>query len=318
MNSTNKATAPAADQYPKINAKYKDTVFRLIFNDEKNLLSLYNAVNGTHYENPGDLEITTLENAIFMKYKNDVSCLLYDDLSLYEHQASVNSNMPLRDLFYVTDQLKKMVPTDHLHRSARQMIPTPKFVVFYNGTEKQPEKKEYRLSDSFKNPTPDPQLELKVTQLNINPGYNESLLESCRLLKEYTLFVEKVRHYLSQLDDIHAAVPLAIDECIKEEILEEFLSSQRAEAIAMSIYEYNEENVLRLREKDAYDEGYDEGRKSGYDEGRKNGVMEERQNTEKERQNAEKERLRAEEACKRAEKAEQKVAELLKQLEEKK
>ena len=297
MNNHQKAAAPAQGQYPEANIKYKDTVFRTIFNDEKNLLSLYNAVNGTHHENPEDLEITTLENAIFMKFKNDVSCLLYDDLSLYEHQASVNPNMPLRDLFYVTDQLKKMVPADHLHRSARQMIPTPKFIVFYNGTDKQPEKKEYRLSDSFKNPTDDPQLELKVTQLNINPGYNDDLLESCKLLKEYTLYVEKVRHYLSQLGDINAAVPLAIDECIREGTLAEFLTSQRAEAIAMSIYEYNEENVRRLWKKDAFDEGYEKG------------VMEERQNTEREHQ-------RAEEACKRAEEAEQKVAELLKQLEE--
>ena len=127
------------------------------------------------------------------------------------------------------------------------------------------------------------------------------------MLKDYKLFSERGIIFTSWAN-VNAAVPLAIDECIREGTLAEFLSSQRAEAIAMSIYEYNEENVRRLWKKDAYDEGYDDGHKKG--------VMEERQNTERERQNAERERLRAEEARKRAEEAEQKVAELLRQLEE--
>ena len=84
------------------NRKYKDTVFRRLFSDRKNLLSLYNAINGTAYKNPDDLEIVTLENAIYMGMKNDLAFIIDTNLFLYEHQSTYNPNMPLRDLFYIT------------------------------------------------------------------------------------------------------------------------------------------------------------------------------------------------------------------------
>lgn len=83
------------------NREYKDTVFRMLFSDKKELLSLYNALNGTNYESPEDLEITTLKNAIYMTAKNDISCVIDMRLNLYEHQSTVNPNIPLRDLDYV-------------------------------------------------------------------------------------------------------------------------------------------------------------------------------------------------------------------------
>ena len=82
------------------NRKYKDTVFRMLFSDRKNLLSLYNAINGTAYENADDLEIVTLENAIYMGMKNDLAFIIDTNLFLYEHQSTYNPNMPLRDLFH--------------------------------------------------------------------------------------------------------------------------------------------------------------------------------------------------------------------------
>ena len=79
---------------PTANRNYKDTVFRMLFSDRKNLLSLYNAVNQSDYKNPEELEIVTLENAIYMGMKNDLAFIMDTNLYLYEHQSTYNPNMP--------------------------------------------------------------------------------------------------------------------------------------------------------------------------------------------------------------------------------
>ena len=96
---------------PRANRKYKDTVFRMLFSDKENLLSLYNAINRSVYENPEDLEIVTLENAIYMGMKNDLAFIIDTNLFLYEHQSTYNPNMPLRDLLYISAEYQKIV--DH-------------------------------------------------------------------------------------------------------------------------------------------------------------------------------------------------------------
>lgn len=86
------------------NRNYKDTVFRKLFSDRRNLLSLYNAINGTAYTDETKLEIVTLENAIYMGMKNDLAFIIDTNLFLYEHQSTYNPNMPLRDLFYISSE----------------------------------------------------------------------------------------------------------------------------------------------------------------------------------------------------------------------
>ena len=225
----------------------------MIFRDKKELLTLYNAVNGTHYDNPDDLEITTLENAIYMNMKNDVSCILDMRMNLYEHQSSVNPNIPLRDLFYVARLYEKFTIGKDLYASKRIMIPTPKFIVFYNGVTPQPERVVMRLSDSFQQKE-NVNLELVVTQLNINPGCNDELMKNCPTLYRYMCYVEKVRTYNKTMA-IADAVAVAVDECIKEEILADFLRRNKAEAIRMSIYEYDQE----LHDKTLLEEGCEVG-----------------------------------------------------------
>ena len=124
---------------PHVVRNHKDTVFRMLYNDKEKLLELYNALNGTAYENTDDMEICTLENAIYMGFKNDVSFLFDSEMCLYEHQSSFNPNMPLRDLFYISRQLQKYVVGKTLYSSKLVQIPVPRFVVFYNGTQEQPE-----------------------------------------------------------------------------------------------------------------------------------------------------------------------------------
>ena len=105
---------------PTANRNYKDTVFRMLFSDRKNLLSLYNAVNQSDYNNPDDLEIVTLENAIYMGMKNDLAFIMDTNLYLYEHQSTYNPNMPLRDLFYICSEYQKLVDKKSLYSSTLQ------------------------------------------------------------------------------------------------------------------------------------------------------------------------------------------------------
>lgn len=242
---------------------YKDRLIRMIFTkDKKSLLSLYNAVNKTAYTNEEELTITTLENAIYMGMKNDISFVFGFSLNLYEHQSTWNPNMPLRNLFYLSKVLQVMVADKNLYGRVLIKIPTPQFVVFYNGLEKIPEKLILRLSDAFEKPVADPEIELTVTLLNINPGNNPELMESCRLLKEYGLYVEKVRMYAKSML-IEDAVNRAVDECIKENILADFLSRYKAEVIEVSIFEYDEELHMSQERKAAREEGWEEGHAEG-------------------------------------------------------
>ena len=141
---------------------HKDRLFRMIFREKKELLSLYNAVNGTSYTNTEELEIVTLENAIYMNMKNDLAFILDMNLYLYEHQSTVNPNIPLRDLFYIAAEYQKLIDRKSLYSSAIQKIPTPGFFVFYNGIEPLEDCCISRLSDAFLHTGAEPALELIV------------------------------------------------------------------------------------------------------------------------------------------------------------
>ena len=234
---------------PKVQRNYKDTVSRMLFREPENALSLYNALNGTSYTDASQITFNMLDNAIYMGMQNDISFLIMNEVNLYEHQSTYNLNMPLRDLFYVADLLQVYVKDQSLYSSKLIRLPTPHFVVFYNGTGNKPERRILRLSEAFEVPTKDPELELKVTILNINPSMNEELKEKCPILKQYTQYVEQVR-YNSAGMPLEQAVETAIEYCIKHEILKDFLLKQRAEVVKMSIFEYDEEREMELIRRD--------------------------------------------------------------------
>ena len=242
-----------------INEKYRDTVFRMIFNNSRQLLELYNAVNHTDYTDPDALEIVTLENAIYLGMKNDVSCLIDMRIQLYEHQSTVNPNMPLRDLMYVCEQYEKYMINKDIYSSRLIRLPTPRFVVFYNGIQKQPERRELYLSDAFEIPEECPSLELRVTQLNINKGYNKDLLKRCPTLFEYVEYVSIVRKY-QETQPLEEAVLHAVDHCIIHNILKDFLLANKAEVIRMTLYEYDEELHKQTIRKESYEDGFDDGK----------------------------------------------------------
>lgn len=231
-----------------VTRNHKDNVFCLLYREKKNLLSLYNAMNGTSYENEQELEVVTLEEAICMKMRNDAAFVIDSTLNLYEQQASVNPNMPLRDLYYVTEELKKIAPAGRLHRTTKVKIPAPHFVMFYNGAAKQPERMTYRLSELFFREEKEPGLELVVTAVNINQGCSQELLDKCESLRGYMAFVEKVWVKLAAEVKLEEAVRQSVNECISENILEDFFREHREEIVEMGIYEFDQElhdQVLR-------------------------------------------------------------------------
>ena len=265
VTGTDRQTMPGNRLRPR--RDYRDTIFRMIFSDKRELLALYNAVNGTDYDNPDDLEITTLENAIYMTVKNDISCVIDMRLNLYEHQSTVNPNMPLRDLDYVSKSYERFRDGRDIYSTRLIKLPNPRFIVFYNGEAEQPARKEMRLSDAYIHKEDDPSLELVVTQININPGYNDELLEKCPTLKAYMQYVDRVRTYQKDMP-LEEAVRRAVDECIREGILAEFLRKNKAEVISMSIYEYDEE----LHERTLMEIGREEGLAIGHEEGLAKGI----------------------------------------------
>ena len=246
----------------KIQTKYKDTVFRFLFSDPVHALGLYNAINGTDYRDPSLLTFNTLENAIYMNIKNDLSFLLANQVNVYEQQSTPSANMPLRDLFYIADLFQKQFLNKSIYSSKRVQIPTPRFVVFYNGIIKQPEYIQLKLSDSFASlqdtPKDAPRLELKVDVYNINKGMNEELKAKCPVLREYTEYIDTVRKYAKTMD-ISSAVEKAVDDCIRKNILREFLLKQKSEVVKMSIYDFDMEQEMKLLRQDEREIGREEG-----------------------------------------------------------
>ena len=231
---------------------YKDTIFRMLYHDKENLLSLYNAMNGKKYTNPDELQIVTLDNAIYMGMKNDLAFIMDMNLYLYEHQSTYNPNIPLRNLFYIADEYQRLVVKKSLYSTAIQK--------FYNGTKEVEDKSEFRLSSAYENPTEAPDLELRVTMLNVNDGHNRELMEQCKTLKEYAQYVARVRRYTTEKDiSLKAAVERAVDECIAEGILTEFLMKNKAEVIKVSIYEYDKEFEEKKLRKAEYEAGVEAG-----------------------------------------------------------
>ena len=261
----------------KVNRTFKDTVFRMLFKDKKNLLSLYNAVSKSRYTNEDDLQVVTLENAIYMGMKNDLSFILDMNLYLYEHQSTYNPNIPLRNLFYVSSEYQKLVADRSLYASTIQKIPEPKFVVFYNGTKNVADYREFRLSDAYEKASGDPDLELRVIMLNVNDGHNKELMEQCEMMREYSQYVARVRKYTaSKAYTLEQAVERAVQECIEEGILAEFLMANRAEVVKMSIFEYDKEREEKLLRQAEYaagvEDGLREGEARGIEIGKRDGI----------------------------------------------
>lgn len=229
------------------NRKYRDVLFRHLFREKKDLLELYNALNGSTYQNPEELEVITMEDVIFMKMKNDLSFMIGNTLNLYEHQSTWNANMPLRGMLYFAKQFEGLLASreDDIYGTKRVELPTPVYIVFYNGAGMQTDNLLLYLSDAFPTGRGSGCLECTCEVLNINRGYNQALMEKCRRLWEYSEFSAEIEENIRSGMRREEAVHTAIDTCLDKGILKDILTKQKAEVLHMILTEYDEKKHLR-------------------------------------------------------------------------
>ena len=207
-----------------------------------NIISLYNALNETEHTQDDIEEITTLDDAIYIKMKNDISFLIDSYLTLWEQQSSDNPNMPLRGLMYFGNLYDKYIDKNSLniYGSSLVKIPTPKYIVFYNGIKDKPSIVKQKLSDSFINSDDSNDFEWTATVYNLNKGKNDELLKMCKPLSDYMTLINYIREIQEKESSIEEVVDEAVKKCISENILADFLQKHRAEVMDVCITEYNE------------------------------------------------------------------------------
>ena len=258
------------------NRKVKDRLFCYIFEkDHKALLQLYNALNGTDYQDEHALRIVTLKNVVYMSMNNDIAFVLTGTMNLYEHQSTDCPNMPLRFLLYLAAEFEALVEGMDVNLYGKSLIklPAPQCIVFYNGDGVVPDEQYLRLTDAFTDGHGNRQescLELTVRVLDINRGHNNGLMEGCRRLEEYSVFVAKIKELQQNGYSTERAVDIAVAYCIKQGIMADILIPFRAEVKKMLLTEYDEKKTMRLFRKEAKEEG----RREGIEEGRKKGIKE--------------------------------------------
>ena len=246
----------------QVQRNVKDRLFRYLFEkDREALLELYNALNGTAYRDPSQLEIVTIENAVYVVMKNDLAYILSGTLNMYEHQSTYSPNLPVRFLIYLAQEYQTVIEKAErsLYGTGRISLPTPQCIVFYNGTKEMPEEQTLRLSDAFENKTVKADVELTVRMLNINYGHNKRLMEKCRALEEYSRLVAIMREYMHSEKDIRTALNRAVDSCVEKGILKEFLLKNRAEVLGMLLEEFDAEKYERTIRGEGREEGREEG-----------------------------------------------------------
>ena len=258
--------------YRKIARDYKGNVFNSIFNQPKEILELYNALNNSHYTDESLIEVTTIgEGDLYAGIYNDSSFIINsEELNIWEHQSSRNPNMPMRELLYLAESYERYIKDHYLEKemytSKQVMFPAPKFVVFYNGMETTEDSYVMRLSDCFMTKGSD--LKMQVKAYNINYGRNRELMEKCKTLQDYSVLIHRIRVYNKIEPTKEKAVERAIDECIKEHRLEEYLTKNRKEVSGMLLTVPTHEEIAEAQYKVDIEEAEARGEARGRAEGK--------------------------------------------------
>ena len=252
------------------NRKYKDSVFVDLFSeDEKakeNFVSLDNALYGTELKDTKQRKNVRLDQVLYMSFYNDVSYLVENKIIvLAEHQSTINPNMPLRCLEYISRLYETIFESKEKYSRKLLHIPRPEFYVFYNGEEPFPCNKTLKLSDAFIERIEDSSLELIVKVININQQNHHPLLKNCQTMYEYTVFVETVRKW-KELDPQNG-FQKAIEECIANNILRDYLKRKTKEVLNMLLAEYNYETDIAVQRAEEREIAFAEGIEQGFSDG---------------------------------------------------
>jgi len=247
----------------KANRKLKDSVFTALFENPDLLRDLYCALEGVSLPPDVPVSINTLENVLYMDLYNDISFEIGGKLVvLIEHQSTINPNMALRLLFYITRLLEKRVRSRTLYSKKNLSIPWPEFFVLYNGTDPFPDSSVLRLSDLFERPQdlglPEkshPLLDLELKIININKGRNEAIVSRCKELADYSEFIAKIRTFFKELGNNEDAIKKAVNYCQKHGILNEFLETHGREVFGMILEEWNIDDAKEVWQEEAREDG---------------------------------------------------------------
>lgn len=260
----------ATTEQMKVNPKYKDRLFCLIFGDNEhkgNIISLYNALNGTEYDDSEDIKVTTIDDVIYINMKNDVSFIIDSYMSLFEQQSSINPNMPLRGFLYFGNLYNSYITENKLNLYGKTLlkIPTPQYYVLYNGSTEAPASLELKLSDAFVQSSPKGNFEWTAIFINLNKGKNDDLLEKCKPLSGYMRLINTIRENEAKGMEIKQAIDMAVQSCINdhENVLREFLRVHRSEVLSVCLTEYNHEVYTESVKEEGRAEGRAQARAEG-------------------------------------------------------
>ena len=244
--------------------EYKDRLFCFIVGSEQHrewTLSLYNAVNGSNYTDPGAIVITTLTQVVYMGMHNDVAFLISDEINLYEQQSTYNPNMPLRLMQYTANIYEKLITLWRRNKYGKTLIslPVPKLVVFYNGPKDVSEETILNLSDAFPEEKRDfSDIAVRVRMININKGRSPRVVSVCKPLEEYTWLVDRIRELEREMG-LEAAVDAALEQMPRDYQIRPFLEANRVEVKKMLLTEYDEAKTMELFKEEGRAEGRAEG-----------------------------------------------------------
>lgn len=256
------------------NRNYQDSVFSKLFSNEEAALELYNALSGTNYGPETKIRITTLENVLFLEKYNDLSFTVEDRIIVMaEHQSTISPNIPLRLLGYSTDTYTKIIDTDRLYSSTQIKLPTPVFYVFYTGNEPW-NVKTLSLADSFIDPPPENSLNLVVKLVNLRYNKDNEILNRSKTLMGYSKLVTYVKEDLSEGKSLRDSIRAAVQRCICEGHLVDFLKKHGEEIEKMKFYEFTLEEYRDLIEKEAAEQGLAQGIEQGLAQGIEQGLDE--------------------------------------------
>ena len=262
------------------NRNYRDSVFTKYFREyPEGLIELYNAIADTDYPLDTPVEPNSLEDVLYKEKMNDLSFVLDNQiLVLVEHQSTINENMALRLLMYVARLYEKLLNQwgkRAVYEEKRIPIPQPKFVVLYNGKEPYPEHTVQYLSQSFMVQEETPALELKVDVYNINYKEENEFLQKSRHLTDYSLFVHMVHQEVIAGNTLDKAIRNAIEQCIRQDIMREFLETHGSEVFNMLLGEWKLDEAMEYKEQ----KGREEGERIGIEKGERLGEIKEREKT---------------------------------------
>lgn len=240
----------------KANRGYKDSVFTNYFSDPARFIDVYNAIKGTSFTLATPIEDVTLSDVFFKNRKNDLAFKVDNRyVILMEHQSTINDNMPLRMLLYAGRLYESIVNQDNIYKTRRIPLPTPEFLVLYNGAKPMADNTVLRLSDAFIDPPGDFSLELSVQVININYGHNQNIMQKSTALSDYSFLMDKIHAYTNRGVPLQDAIKQAIYDCVSQNIMKQYLQMNGSEVLNMLFGEFDPELEKKVIREEAYEEG---------------------------------------------------------------